>query len=279
MIVARSISELRAALVNKTPPVGFVPTMGALHEGHLTLMREARSAGLACVTSIFVNPTQFGPNEDFKSYPRHPEEDQAKCESVGVDVLFVPSVEDVYSGSTTEVVVRGVTEKWEGEFRPFHFNGVATVVAKLFGMVGPCRAYFGLKDLQQCAVIRRMVEDLHFAVDLQFVETVREADGVAMSSRNAYFSADQRSQIGMLPLVLRWVCEEIAGESEHNTDRGIGHGIQELTSNGWTVDYMACVDPETMEPLANAAPTSRMIVAARKFGIRLIDNMPIFSQN
>ncbi|MEJ5170058.1 MAG: pantoate--beta-alanine ligase [Fimbriimonadales bacterium] len=253
--------------------VGFVPTMGALHEGHLSLLRAAREECQTVVASIFVNPTQFGPNEDFQRYPRHEQRDLELCEAAGVDAVFVPTVETMYPRRTTVVAVRGVTERWEGAFRPGHFDGVTTVVAKLFHIVQPDIAYFGLKDLQQCAVIQRMVEDLNFAVRLRFCETVRESDGLAMSSRNQYLNPEERKKAASL---FRRLCEcrdeAIAGSPlSVCLDRArVG-----LESDGFAVDYVAWVDPSTMEPVERLQTDSRLIAAVRLGSVRLIDNIGV----
>jgi pantoate--beta-alanine ligase len=187
--IARTKRELPANLPGK---VGFVPTMGALHEGHAALVRKALAECDTCVLSIFVNPLQFGPKEDFDRYPRPLETDLSLAKGWGVHWAFVPDVQEMYSGRETTIRVAGLSEMWEGADRPGHFEGVATIVAKLFHLAAPDIAYFGLKDYQQCAVIRRMVNDLNFRLDLSFVETVRESDGLALSSRNAYLDSEER---------------------------------------------------------------------------------------
>src|SRR5512139_3769091 len=184
--------------------IGFVPTMGFLHEGHLSLMARARQESDVVVTSIFVNPTQFGPKEDLDRYPRDAEGDRRKCESAGVDVLFLPEAKEMYPDKPSVFVcVEGVSEILEGAIRPGHFRGVATVVAKLFHIVKPHRAYFGQKDYQQCAVIRRMTEGLNLGVEIIVLPTVREADGLAMSSRNTYLSPEDRRKATVLYRALK----------------------------------------------------------------------------
>ncbi|MCX7800828.1 MAG: pantoate--beta-alanine ligase [Fimbriimonadales bacterium] len=251
--------------------VGFVPTMGALHEGHLSLMRQARRECAVVVASIFVNPTQFGPNEDYERYPRDEAEDLRLCESVGVDAVFAPDVRTMYPRRTTVVAVRGVTERWEGAFRPGHFDGVTTVVAKLFHIVQPDAAYFGLKDLQQCAVIRRMVEDLNFPVELRFCATVREPDGLAMSSRNRYLTSEERRRASSL---YRALCE---CRSEAAEGRSLAITLDRvrmrLEQEGFAVDYVAWIDPQTMDPVDRLKEDSRLIAAVRLGGVRLIDNI------
>jgi pantoate--beta-alanine ligase len=187
--VVRQIADLPA---QRKGTVGLVPTMGSFHEGHLSLMRAARAECDTVVVSLFVNPTQFGPNEDYAKYPRNEEADAALAAGAGADVLFVPTAEEMYPRNTTVVKVEGVTSRWEGAHRPTHFDGVATVVCKLFNIVRPDAALFGLKDFQQCAVIKTMAQDLNMPVRLHFCDTLREASGLAMSSRNQYLSAGER---------------------------------------------------------------------------------------
>ncbi len=197
--VVRTVAELRQAMARRRivgSQIGFVPTMGALHEGHVSLMRRSVSECDATVVSVFVNPLQFGPREDLSAYPRDLDRDVALTESAGVGLVFAPSVEEMYPVPLlTTVAVREISEPFEGESRPTHFAGVTTVVAKLFNLVGPCRAYFGEKDWQQLTVVRRMVDDLSFDVEVIGCETVREADGLALSSRNAYLG-DGRARGG-----------------------------------------------------------------------------------
>jgi pantoate--beta-alanine ligase len=196
--VARTVAEMRALRAGTTH-VGFVPTMGALHEGHVALMRHARAETSFVVMSLFVNPTQFGPNEDLSRYPRQEARDCELAAAAGVDVAFIPSPDEVYrSTAPTMIHVPSVSERWEGAARPGHFDGVATVVAKLFNMVAPDVAYFGRKDLQQCAVVAKLVADLDFSITLRFVETIREPDGLALSSRNAYLSPSARQRAPLL---------------------------------------------------------------------------------
>ena len=278
MIVAATIAEIRAAISTARAhgaTIGFVPTMGFLHEGHLSLVDVARDAGATfVVVSVFVNPKQFGPTEDFARYPRNEEGDAAMLKGRGVDALFLPSVETMYPpGSQTAVRVGGVATPLEGERRPGHFDGVATVVLKLFDIVQPDVAAFGCKDAQQCAVIDRMVSDLDVPVRLLFGETVREHDGLAMSSRNSYLSAGERSVAPVLHRALR------AGEE------AITHGIHDVAaieklmrrvveeSGGATVDYLAVVDPRTFEPPAGFERRVLLAGAIRIGKTRLIDNI------
>lgn len=254
-------------------PVGCVPTMGAFHEGHLALMRQARKECASVVVTLFVNPTQFGPNEDLSRYPRQEEVDTRLAESAGVDLLFIPSAEEMYPRRTTRVCVEEVTSLWEGALRPGHFEGVATVVLKLFNIVRPDVAYFGLKDLQQCAVIRRMVEDLDVPISLRFVETVRDSDGLALSSRNTYLSPEARA---IAPEIFRSIAlaAQAIGQQQ-DVDMAIERAVAALTAQGIAVEYLSLVDPITMSPIDRLESGCRLIVAARLDGVRLLDNVGI----
>lgn len=267
MKIVRSIAEQR-----ELPPAGtgFVPTMGAFHEGHLTLMREARKRHERVVVSLFVNPLQFGPNEDLSRYPRQEEADFAMAEREGVDVMFCPDPGEVYPRASTFVRVPEVTDKWEGASRPGHFDGVATIVTKLFNIVRPEAAYFGWKDLQQCLVIRRMVEDLNQPLILRFLDTVREQDGLALSSRNAYLSPEDRAKAPHLYGTLQAIREEI-GE-RRNFDEAIARGRSALERIGFSVDYLEVVRMSDLAPLRGPGEAA-IIVAARLGATRLIDNM------
>ena len=247
--------------------------MGALHEGHRSLMRAARAESGLVVVSVFVNPTQFGPNEDFAAYPRPLEADLAACRAERVDAVFLPEVAEMYPpNAATCVSVSRITEVLCGASRPGHFNGVTTVVNKLFNIVQPDLAYFGQKDAQQVVVIRTMVADLNMAVTVRTCPIVREPDGLAMSSRNAYLSPAERSQAVCLSAALAWArAEAAAGRtvSEHLVEgmRGI------ITAAGpCLIDYLACVDPETLSPLTSAAGPTLLAVAVRIGPARLIDN-------
>ncbi|MFQ3586087.1 MAG: pantoate--beta-alanine ligase [Fimbriimonadaceae bacterium] len=274
MRLIRDVTEVRAS---RKGVVGLVPTMGALHDGHLELIRKSRSECDTTIATIFVNPTQFAPGEDFERYPRQLDRDAELAEGAGCDVLFVPDVDTVYPRKTTWIDVEEVTELFEGAHRPGHFRGVATVVAKLFLMCLPDRAYFGLKDLQQCAVIRRMVEDLMFPIELRFVETVREPDGLAMSSRNRYLSAEQRKVAAELYRTIRSAADRLGGSGtvSEDADRILAAARAHLEERGFQVDYLDLVDPETMRPTRATLSGYRVVVAAKLGDTRLIDNVPI----
>ena len=240
-------------------------------------MRQAKRENDICVVSLFVNPTQFAPGEDYGKYPRQESTDFEMARSAGADLMFAPEVSEIYGEKTTTVRVANITDRWEGEKRPGHFEGVATVVAILFNIVKPHRAYFGLKDFQQCAVIRRMVEDLRYRIELRFVETVREEDGLAMSSRNAYLSPAERKTAPELYRALQGAAEELRqSENDPAKTEGILMKHREaLKTSGFVVDYFALVDGNTLEPLDRARERSRLIAAASLNATRLIDNCPI----
>lgn len=272
MIVARTIREAREAR-SKLGAVGFVPTMGAFHAGHLALMKAAKAEQGMCVASLFVNPTQFAPGEDLSKYPRQEERDFAMAEESGVDLMFAPAPEEIYRGGTTRVAAGSAAEGWEGAKRPGHFDGVATVVSKLFLIVQPESVWFGRKDLQQCAVVRQMVEDLNFPISLRFLETVREPDGLAMSSRNAYFSEDDRAQAARFPEILLATTAKL--RSGAGSKSALSSAVRQLKKAGFEVDYCSVVDPWTMQETTPKADEARLMAAIRWKGVRLLDNMPI----
>jgi pantoate--beta-alanine ligase len=253
--------------------VGFVPTMGALHEGHLSLVRRAREECGVVVASIFVNPLQFGPNEDLAKYPRTFEEDCAKLTAEGVEVLFAPEVAEMYpEGAVTTVTVAGVGDRLDGASRPGHFTGVATVVAKLFHAVGRCRAFFGMKDAAQMAVLRRMVKDLNFEVEIVGCAIVRDEDGLALSSRNAYLSEDERARALVLRRALVEMERRIAG-GERESAALIEAGMDVLRGeSGVRVDYLAVVDAGTLLPVETVTEGTLVAVAGYAGKTRLIDN-------
>jgi len=255
--------------------VGFIPTMGAFHDGHASLMRRARDERDHMVVSIFVNPLQFGPGEDLSRYPRDEDRDLSIAGELGVDVVFAPSVEEMYPAGLPEVTVDPgpLGDRLEGGARPGHFRGVATVVAKLFDVVGPSTAYFGEKDAQQLAVIRRMVRDLSFPIEVEGCPTVREPDGLATSSRNAYLSPEQREAAGCLFLALSEAAEMARG-GERDTATLVAAMAREIGATPEArIDYAAVVDDETFEEAATIASPARALVAARFAEIRLIDNL------
>jgi pantoate--beta-alanine ligase len=254
--------------------IGFVPTMGFLHEGHLRLVDEAKRATGCVVMSLFVNPTQFGPAEDFSRYPRDLSGDAAKAEGRGVDLLFVPSVSEVYpTPPSLHVMADDLPTRWEGEVRPGHFSGVLTVVAKLFNIVAPDVAVFGRKDFQQATLIRRMVRELNFPIEMVVAPTIRERDGLALSSRNTYLDAAARANGLALVKSLRAVTTAFAAGERLGSRLGeIGRETL-ATYPDVRVDYFGVVDPTAMKPVDTATADSIAIVAARVGPTRLIDNM------
>ena len=260
-------------------PLGLVPTMGALHDGHLSLTRRARADSATMAVSIFVNPTQFGAGEDFNSYPRSFERDLELLAEQGTDLVFAPPSEEVYpDGFDTWIEPGSVTEGQEGEARPGHFKGVATVVAKLFSIVRADRAYFGQKDGQQVAVIRRMAQDLNLGVEVVTMPTIREADGLALSSRNAYLTTDQRLAA---PVIYRALCaaQELwrGGEQDAGRLRSAAMAVLQAEPMLESVDYVSVVDADSMAPVERADTSGgrrvMVAVAARVGAVRLIDNV------
>lgn len=257
--------------------IGFVPTMGALHEGHLTLIRKAAAECQSVVVSIFVNPLQFGPNEDFSRYPRSFEKDLEMCAQAGAHVVFHPSVDQMYRsglGSTTKVVPPPeLTERLCGLFRPGHFVGVATVVLKLFSMVEPHAAYFGEKDFQQLTIIQRMVDDLDLPLTIVPVATVRETDGLAMSSRNTYLTSEQRKISSELYKVLNQIKDDCS-ETNKSLREAEAAGQAHLNSlPDLHVQYLEACDPKTLEPRFEWKTPIVILVAAKLGNVRLIDNL------
>jgi pantoate--beta-alanine ligase len=254
--------------------IGFVPTMGALHEGHLSLVRAARVRTDFIVVSIFVNPTQFGPEEDFEAYPRDLDADIAALSAEGVDIVFTPTTEAMYGRHATVTVEPGdLASRWEGETRPGHLTGVATIVAKLLNVVRPDLAFFGEKDYQQLQVVRKVAEDLDLAVGIIGCPTVRETDGLALSSRNAYLSAEQRADALALSEALDAAAHTLAwGERDARALEAAM--VQTVASRGGRVelDYAAVVDAATLKPLDCVGEPARALIAARLGSTRLIDN-------
>jgi len=267
--LARARAELGSA------SLALVPTMGALHAGHMALVAEAKARADKVAATIFVNPMQFGANEDLSRYPRREADDAKMLAEAGCDLLWMPSVSDVYPDDfATTVRVSGVSERWEGEARPGHFDGVATVVAKLLLSVRPDVALFGEKDFQQLAVIRRMVRDLAIPVEIAAVPTVREADGLALSSRNAYLLPEERQQALALPRALEAARAAILSGTQ--VADVLAEARKSLRDGGFSrVDYFALVDARTLEPLDRPQGEMRLIAAAVIGATRLIDNLPV----
>lgn len=268
--LARAVAELR-----QSGTLALVPTMGALHAGHIALIDEAKRRAERVVATIFVNPTQFNDKDDLARYPRQEPEDVAKLEAAGCDLLWAPSVDDIYpAGFATSVHVSGISDRWEGEHRPGHFDGVATVVAKLLLSVHPDIAFFGEKDFQQLAVIRRMATDLNLGVEIAGVSTVRDPDGLALSSRNALLSPSDREKAGGLLSTLADLGDAITRGTP--VCPAIERAIENLIRNGFApVDYVAYVDGGTLEPLDEYREGGRLIAAAFLGGVRLIDNISV----
>jgi pantoate--beta-alanine ligase len=254
--------------------LGFVPTMGALHEGHLSLVRAACASSDAVVASIFVNPTQFGPNEDLAKYPRSLDRDCELLQGEGVELLFAPTVEEMYpAGSVTWVTVEGLSDKLDGRSRPGHFRGVTTVVAKLFHVVYPDAAFFGQKDAAQVAIIRRMVRDLHLPVEIVTCPIVREPDGLAMSSRNAYLDPEQRKQALVLHRSLMRV-QQLSDSGEREVGKLLAAGREEFAKDSSVrLDYFEIVDPDKLDPVEDISGGALAAVAAFVGSTRLIDNI------
>jgi len=270
--VKRSLCRDIALSNTHRPTVGFVPTMGNLHEGHLALIGRMREESDVSVVSIFVNPTQFGPQEDFDRYPRTLYEDLAKCQAVKVDLVFTPGVNELYlPGRDTEVLVKRLSERFCGAARPGHFAGVALVVAKLFNIVQPDRAYFGQKDFQQFRIIERMVADLDFAVDLIMCPTVREPDGLAMSSRNSYLAAGERMAAATIYAGLKALAAAFGGgEQDAHTLKSIARAA---LADAVKVEYLEIAEAETLTPREAAQPGDVALIAAHVGTTRLIDNL------
>ena len=278
MQTIREARQLPAALIALRAggkSLALVPTMGALHAGHLTLVGEAKRRADRVAATIFVNPLQFGANEDFGRYPRQEEKDAEALAEAGCDLLWLPQPEEMYpAGFATNVSVKGLGDRWEGEARPGHFDGVATVVAKLLCAVRPEIAVFGEKDFQQLAVIRRMTQDLQLGVEILGVPTVRDADGLALSSRNAYLSTDERRRAIALPQSLNEAAEAI--RASRRVAQSLEQAKSRLTAAGFAkVDYFALVNALTLEPLDEVGGPMRLIAAATIGTTRLIDNIPV----
>ena len=275
----RTVAALRARIApwrEAGQSVGLVPTMGALHKGHLALVEAARASCERTVATLFVNPTQFGPNEDLARYPRREAEDAESLHALGVDLLYAPPVDEVYRpGFVTSVTVGGLAERLEGAHRPGHFEGVATVVAKLLLQARPQRAFFGNKDFQQLQVVRRMAADLDIPAEIVGVETVREPDGLALSSRNEYLSPAERAIAPALYRTLCAVADAVAGGADAQAEAA--RGAEALIAAGFEkIDYLEAVDAESFEPLGDFSGRPARVLAAAFLGkTRLIDNVAI----
>lgn len=277
MQVVRTLSDLRAACAAfraQGRSIGLVPTMGALHAGHRALVRASVSSGAATAASIFVNPLQFGPNEDLSRYPRDEAGDLAALEAEGCELAWLPDVATMYPADAVTVVdLTGPAERWEGDARPGHFRGVATVCTKLFGQVRPDRAYFGEKDWQQLQVIRRVVADLLLPLEIVGIETVREADGLALSSRNRFLTVEDRATAPMLFDTLTGTAAKLRAGAE--VESALADATARLTSGGFSVDYFALVDGPTLRPIGGMQENARLITTARLGSVRLLDNIAV----
>jgi len=274
MKVIETVAEMKQARKKLRGTLGFVPTMGYLHEGHLTLVQQALAENKFAAASIFVNPTQFGPKEDFKKYPRDPERDLAMLKGVGTHLIFMPTVEEMYpEGSNSWVDVASVTERLEGAHRPGHFRGVATVVAKLFNIVEPTRSYFGQKDAQQLLVIKKMVADLNMNTEVVAAATVREPDGLAMSSRNTYLNAKERQAAIVLWRALS-LSREMYLKGERNADK-LRQAMTRLISQEplAAIDYVSVANTETLQEFSQIEGPALVSMAVRIGNTRLIDNI------
>jgi pantoate--beta-alanine ligase len=274
MQIARTIAEMKALRMKSLGSVGFVPTMGYLHDGHLALVKQARAENSVVVASIFVNPTQFGPTEDFKTYPRNTERDLAMLRKARTDIVFMPSAEEMYpEGFTSWVEVEKVTDRLEGSCRPGHFKGVTTIVAKLFNIVEPTRAYLGQKDAQQALVIKKMVADLNMNLEVIVAPTVRESDGLAMSSRNVYLNPQERQAAIVLFKALT-----LARNRREKGERNAEAVRQEMTSlisqePLAKIEYVSIADAQTLEELSEIDRPALVSLAVRFGKTRLIDNI------
>jgi pantoate--beta-alanine ligase len=273
MKIFRTVEEMRVAC-RDAGHLGLVPTMGALHEGHLSLVRAAKARCQSVAATIFVNPTQFGPNEDFAKYPRNFERDSQLLKNEGVDFLFAPSAEEMYpQGASTYVTVEGLSDRLCGRSRPGHFRGVTTVVSKLFHITEPHIAFFGQKDATQVAIIRRMVRDLNMAVEIVAYPIVREADGLAMSSRNAYLNPEERKSALALYQALKEIQARI-DSGERSIETLIEAGKVKFGNNA-ILDYLEIVDPDSLEPFHPLDKSALVAIAAFVGKTRLIDNLTL----
>jgi len=274
MKVVEKIDEMKRLRLELAQPVGFVPTMGYFHEGHLALVRQARAENPSVVVSIFVNPTQFGPQEDFDKYPRHPQRDLALLQKERVDIVFMPSVAEMYPPQFSSWVEVGkVTEPLEGASRPGHFRGVSTVVAKLFDIIQPTRAYFGQKDAQQLVVIKKIVTDLNMNLEIVTVPTVREPDGLAMSSRNTYLNSKDRQAATVLYQALN-LAQKLFSQGEKNAEQLRQEMLTLIQKQPLAdIDYISIANPETLDELDTVSPPALVSLAVKIGKTRLIDNI------
>ena len=270
------MKETSRRLLTQGKTIGFVPTMGALHEGHLYLSKCARSENDVVVASIFVNPTQFGPTEDFEQYPREFESDRQKLETAKVDILFVPEVSAMYpEGFSTSVEVKGLSEKLCGAFRPGHFNGVATIVCKFFNMVLPTRAYFGQKDFQQARIIQKMISDLNLNIECIPCATVREGDGLAMSSRNRYLLPAEREAATILYKTLQSAARMVEKGIEPRVIKEHMQGMLIVEPLVTELQYAGIYDPETLNERTATGKRNLLAIAVKIGNTRLIDNIVV----
>ncbi len=274
MKVIKTIDKMKRLRFKMAEPVGFVPTMGYLHKGHLSLIRRARTENKSVVVSIFVNPTQFGPQEDFDKYPRDTQSDLALLEKECVDIVFMPLANEMYPPQFNSwVVVDKLTEKLEGASRPGHFRGVTMVVAKLFNIVQPTRAYFGQKDAQQAIVIKKMVADLNMSLEIITLPTVREPDGLAMSSRNSYLNAEERQAATVLYRSLM-MAKSLYEQGEKDAPKLRNEMVKLIRKEPLaTIDYISIADPETLDELEEIIPPAFVSLAVKIGKTRLIDNV------
>jgi len=276
MKVIETIAEMRQLRKQLDEPVGFVPTMGCLHEGHLSLVRRARVENPSLVVSIFVNPAQFGPKEDFNNYPRDPQRDLAILEKERADIVFMPSVTEMYPPGFDSWVDTGkIAQQLEGACRPGHFRGVATVVAKLFNIIQPTRAYFGQKDAQQTIVVKKMVADLNMNLEIVTMPTVREPDGLAISTRNAYLNAEEHQAAAVLYKALT-LAQELWSQGERDAER-IRQQMRALIQKEplAMIDYVSIAEPERLEELDRVIPPALVSMAVKIGRTRLIDNVVV----
>ena len=274
MKIIKTIEDMKQLRLKLAEPVGFVPTMGYLHEGHLSLVRRARAENTSVVVSIFINPTQFGPREDLNGYPRDPQRDLAMLEKERADIVFMPSAAEMYPPQFNSWVEVGkITKRLEGASRPGHFRGVTTVVAKLFNIVQPTRAYFGQKDAQQLAVIKKMVSDLDMNLEIVAVPTLREPDGLAMSSRNTYLNPEERQAATVLYQALT-LAQQLWSQGERDAER-LRREMKALIKKQLlaTIDYVSIADAETLDELDTVNPPALVSLAVKIGRTRLIDNL------